>query len=200
MYDGFVRQISCDVEDFVFNDFNADNQSKVFAWVNSQYNEIWWHYPSSSSTECDRYVSWNYAENHWSCGEIPAHAACDRGVIRYPLMAHSDGKVYEHEVTGVSHGTLTPYATSGPIEINAGNTAYVTKIIPDEKTQGDVRVDILTRRFPNGTQQTYGPYQMLEPTSVRLNARQMSLKVTEAKTGDWRWGTPRVEFKPGGER
>jgi len=200
VFDGFVKQIPCDVEDFVFGDFNEENQSKVFAWVNSQYNEIWWHYPSAGSAEPDRYVTWNYAENHWSCGAMPAYTACDRGVIRYPLMVHSDGKLYEHEITGVAHGTLTPYATSGPIEINAGNTAYVTKLIPDEKTQGDLEVEVLTRRFPNGTQQIYGPYQMREPTSIRLNARQMSLKVTQVRTSDWRWGTPRVEFKAGGER
>jgi len=73
-------------------------------------------------------------------------------------------------------------------------------LIPDEKTQGDLEVEVLTRRFPNGTQQIYGPYQMREPTSIRLNARQMSLKVTQVRTSDWRWGTPRVEFKAGGER
>lgn len=199
-YDGYVRQIPCEVEDYVFSDFNEDHQSKVFAWVNSQFNEIWWHYPSASSTECDRYVAWNYAENHWSIGQIPAYAACDRGVLRYPLMVHSDSKLYEHEVVGVSHGTLTPYATSGPLEVGGGKTVYATKMIPDEKSRGDVTVELLTRRFPNGTQLSYGPYSIEEPVSLRLNARQVSLKIREAKSGDWRWGTPRVMMAPGGMR
>ena len=200
VFDGYVRELPCDVEDYVYSDFNQDQQSKNFGWVNSQFNEIWWHYVSSSATEPDRYVSWNYKENHWAVGQLDALAACDRGVIRYLLMVHSDGKVYEHEVTGVSHGTSTPYATSGPIDLPDATSSYVTKLIPDEKTQGDVTVELLTKRYPNGAEQTYGPFQMSNPTSVRLNTRQLKMKVREQSVGDWRWGTPRIQVAPGGSR
>jgi len=199
-FDGFVREIPCEVEDYVFGDFNYDQQSKVHAWVNSQYNEIWWHYPSTSATECDKYVTWNYAENHWSVGEMDSLAACDRGVLRYPLMVHSDGNLYEHEVTGVAHGSSTPYATSGPIELPGGGTSYLTKLIPDEKTQGDLSLEIKTRRFPNGPEQAHGPYSMRNPVSLRSNARQYRVKLTQSVVGDWRWGGPRFQIVPGGDR
>jgi len=200
VYDGYVRELPCEVEDYVFGDFNQDQQSKVHAWVNSQYNEVWWHYVSSGATEPDRYVSWNYKENHWSIGELDQLAACDRGVFRYPLGIGSDGVLYEREVVGASHGSATPYATSGPVDIAGGQNVYVTKMIADEKTQGDVDVTLLTRQFPNGGQKTYGPYSIREPISLRVGARQVSLKVEEAQSGDWRWGTPRVAISPAGMR
>ena len=63
-FDGnVVRDLPCEVLDHVFNDFNYGQKSKVFAWVNSKYNEVWWHYNSSSThdtlvpfVEPERYV------------------------------------------------------------------------------------------------------------------------------------------------
>ena len=39
---GAVRQIPCEVGDYVFSDINRDQQSKIHAIVNSEWNEIWW--------------------------------------------------------------------------------------------------------------------------------------------------------------
>ena len=202
IFDGYVREIPCEVEDYVFGDFNYDQQSKVHGWINSQYNEVWWHYPSADSDECDRYVTWNFSENHWSVGEmgVSVGAAADRGVLRYPLAFHGDGKTNQHEVVGAAHGTERPYAKSGPLDIGSGGTVYVKRLIPDEKTQGDLRVELFFRRFPNSGEVQRGPYSLRRPTSLRGNARQVSVKIKEAKTGDWRWGTPQIEVAKGGMR
>ena len=67
---GAVQAIACDVRDFVFNDLNRSQQSKVHAVANAEFGEIWWFYPGDDSTECNRYVAYNYREGHWLIGAI----------------------------------------------------------------------------------------------------------------------------------
>ena len=112
----------------------------------------------------------------------------------------SDYKVYEHEV-GLDYGSLTPYAESGPFRLGAGDQVMsVTELIPDEKTQGDVTATFKSRFYPNGTERSYGPYSMSNPTSVRFTGRQVRLRVEGARLTDWRVGTNRIEAVSGGRR
>ncbi len=145
-----VAELNSEVSDYVFSDINKAQISKVFGVSNSLYNEIWWYYPSSGSTENDRYVVYNYSENTWYIGELDRTAGTDRGAFRQPMLADaSDMYVYEHEV-GFDYGTLTPFAETGPFRIGTGeNVVSVTGLIPDEKNLGDVNAT-LKQGFSNG--------------------------------------------------
>lgn len=77
VYDGFVQPLPCDVADYVFGDFNEAQRAKVWALSLSQYGEVWWFYPSGSSTTNDRYVCYNYRERHWSIGTLARSCGFD---------------------------------------------------------------------------------------------------------------------------
>ena len=198
---GTVQEVKCDVADYVFSDINASQISKVVAVSNAKFSEIRWFYPSSDSTENNRYVVYNFQDQTWSIGELARSAAIDAGVYRYPIYADPDTKkIYEHEV-GHSYGNLTPFAESGPISIGLGdNVMNVTDLIPDERTQGDVTVTFKTRFYPNDTERSYGPYNMANPTSVRFTGRQVRVRIEGANLTDWRAGINRLEVKQGGKR
>ena len=198
---GTVQEVNCDVADYVFSDINASQISKVVAVSNAKFSEIRWFYPSSDSTENNRYVVYNFQDQTWSIGELARSAAIDAGVYRYPIYADPDTKkIYEHEV-GHSYGNLTPFAESGPISIGLGdNVMNVTDLIPDERTQGDVTVTFKTRFYPNDTERSYGPYNMANPTSVRFTGRQVRVRIEGANLTDWRAGINRLEVKQGGKR
>jgi hypothetical protein len=168
---------------------------------NGQYGEIWWFYPSSASTENDRYVAYNYVENTWSIGTLSRTAGTDAGTFRQPMMADpSDNKIYEHEI-GFEYGGLTPFAETGPIMLGSGdNVVSVTEMIPDEKTQGDVSATFKTRFYPNGTERSYGPFSMSNPTSMRFTGRQVRMRVDGARLADWRVGINRLDAIAGGRR
>lgn len=201
MYDGVVKPLPCDVGDFVLNDINRAQESKIYAVHNSSFGEIWWFYPSGSSTEVDAYVSYNYREGHWSIGNLSRTAGTDRGVFTYPLMISTDGYVYEHETGLVDHETDQPFAESGPVEIGSGEVLMnVNKIIPDENTLGDVQVRFSSRLYPTAEERSFGPYSMANPTSVRINGRQVSVRVEGARSADWRIGTIRFEGTAGSKR
>jgi len=195
---GGAQKLGCEVFDAVFGDFNRVQASKTWAWYNSKYGEVWWHYCSASSTEIDRYVAYNPREDHWTLGALVRTTGSDAGVLGFPALMGSDGLMYNHEI-GTSWGGSYPYADSGPTEIGQGDTiARVRRVIFDEKTSGDVRVSLKTRDWPNSTETTSGPYASGNPVSVRVAGRQVRLRVEFLQAGEW--GTPRLEIIEGGKR
>lgn len=197
---GSVQEIPCDVGDYVFSDMNKSQVSKIHACKNSAWSEVWWFYPSGSSTECDRYVSYNYATGVWMIGSMARTAGVDRGTFMYPMLFNPSGVLYEHEI-GNAYGSDIPFIESGPISIGSGDSIMsAVSLIPDEKTQGDVRAKFKTRFYPNDTEREYGPYSMANPTPVRFSGRQVRMRVEGVNNVDWRVGIMRLDVRPGGER
>lgn len=197
---GAVTELPCEVIDYVFDDINRAQVSKAFAVSNQQFNEIWWFYPSSTSIENDRYVVYNYAEGHWTIGQLARTSGVDRGVFRRPIWSAPDGYTYNHEI-GLNYDGAAVFAESGPISLgNGDNVLKATMLIPDEKTQGDVTATFKTRFYPNDTERSYGPYSMANPTPVRFSGRQMRLRVDGSRLTDWRVGIMRIDATSGGKR
>jgi len=200
MYDGYVKPLISDVGDYVFSNINLQQASKVYAMHNSAYGEIWWFYPSEDSTEVDSYVTYNYRENHWSIGTLSRTACIDKGVFYNPLMISADGYVYEHEV-GFNYDSSNIFAESGAIELGSGDKVIsLNGLIPDEKNLGNVTASFATKFYPTGTEYTYGPYTMNNPTSLRITGRQIAVKINGSVLGDWRVGTIRFDGKAGSMR
>jgi len=200
VYDGYVKPLPCEVYDYVFNNININQISKVYAVNNSQYNEVWWFYPSAGSNENDSYVSWDYVENHWTIGTLARTAGTDRSVFRNPIMIGTDNYIYDHEV-GLNYSGALPYAETGPFQIGNGDQIlYINEMIPDERNQGSVSATFKTRYYPTSAETSYGPYSLTQPTSVRFNGRQIKMRVTTTTPSDWRVGTQRLNAIPGGRR
>ena len=184
----------------MFGDMNPAQQSKIWAFSNGQFGEIWWFYPSANSIEIDRYVAFDYKEQHWLIGSLDRTAGVQRGVFKYPFMTNGDVDLIEHEV-GLNMDGASIFAETGPVSAGTGeNVVSVTKVIPDELTQGDVDLTFKTRFYPNDTERSYGPYNPSNPTSVRFSGRQFRMRIDGDQLAAWRVGTMRVEVKPMGKR
>jgi hypothetical protein len=197
-----VSELPCDVHDYVFGvgGLNPAQQSKIWAWNNGQNSEIWWFFPSQSSTEIDRYVAFDYKENHWLIGELERTSGVQRGVFKYPFMASPDLSLQEHEV-GYNVDGDTIFAETAPVALGVGEQVMsVTKLIPDEVTQGDVTLTFKTRLYPNGEETSHGPFDPSNPTSLRFTGRQARMRIEGDQLGPWRVGTMRIEAKPMGKR
>ena len=201
LFDGnSVNELPCEVHDYVFGDMNPAQQSKIWSLNNGQFGEVWWFYPSANSTEIDRYVVFDYKEQHWLIGNLSRTSGVQRGVFKYPFMTSNDVDLLEHEV-GYNMDGSSIFAETGPISLGTGeNIMSVTKLIPDELTQGDVSLTFKTRFHPNDTESSHGPFDPSNPTSVRFTGRQMRMRVTGDQIGAWRVGTMRVDAKPMGRR
>lgn len=195
-----VRQVPCEVADYIFTDINRAQISKAWAVANAQHGEIWFFYPSGSSLEPDHYVSFDYRENVWSFGIMPRTCGVDRGVFDYPMWVNSIASVKEHEV-GFNYDTAQVYAETGPISLGNGDDVYtVNKLYPDEGFQGSVTATFKTRLMPNGPETSYGPFDLTNPTDVRFTGRQVRMRIDGAILTDWRVGINRLDAFPRGRR
>jgi hypothetical protein len=195
-----VSEIPCSVSDYVFDDINTAQISKSWAVTNGQNGEVWWFYPSAGSLECDSYVAFDYAENHWLIGKLSRTAGFDRGVFRAPIWGSTNGRIYNHE-TGFNYDGLPVYAETGPFKIGAGdNLAVLTQLIPDETNLGDVTATLKTRLYPTATESAHGPFSLTNPTSLRVQGRQIRMRLDGAVLGVWRVGKFRFDVTPGSKR
>lgn len=111
-FDGnVVSEIPCAVHDYVFGDLNTSQKSKTWAFTNGQFGEIWWFYCSGNSTEVDKYVAFDYKENHWLIGSLSRTSGASRGVFEYPMLMGQDGAMFDHEV-GLSYVDTQTYTVT----------------------------------------------------------------------------------------
>ena len=204
LYNGVVNQVPCDVQDWLESNFAKDRQSEVYGGTLSEQGEAWWFFPAADGAI--KYVIWNYRTNLWSIGSLDRHAWLDRGVWRYPIAVSSDGYLYQQE-NGDTNSNVTRvgtmFAETGAMEIDPGERIVdILQILPDEKTNGDVKVTLKCRYTPNGTETTYGPYVVRSDgyTDVRASGRQAKIRVEPTRDEDWRVGSFRVDVKLAGKR
>jgi hypothetical protein len=197
---GSVQSVPCSVHDKIFNDLNTAQMSKCWAVSNGQHGEVWFFYPSSSGSEIDRYAAYDYRDGHWAIGALDRTAGVDRGVFPSPIWASSGGNAYNHE-TGYNYDSGTVFVESGPFKIGAGdNVASIRRLIPDEIATGDVQATFKTRFYPTAAETTHGPYTAAQPTDVRLQGRQIRLRLEAQTAGFWRIGNFRVDAEARGRR
>lgn len=194
-FDGFAQPIPCDVLDYVFGSLNRTYTHLIWATENPAFSEVTWYYPHAAQTELTRYVTYNYRENHWVYGTLCRTCGVSHipGVTTTPVMMHSGGTIYTHE-TGTGRASEgTPSLESGPLEIGDGDhLAQIQSILPDDKTVGDVNLTIYTAPNPDTAETSHGPYTLTARTTLRVKARQMRLKLTEAVASAWRVGVIRI--------
>jgi hypothetical protein len=222
-YSGTVSRLTCSVLNYVLDDFNQTQAYKVIAFTNREFNEVGWFYPSGSSSENDRYVTYNYLEGAWSIGELSRTAWLDDGIFEKPRAAGKDSSVnyiYTHENSDDADGLPMDnvFIESGDIDIDDGEKfGFVKRIIPDVKFFGDnssggqINFVLKTRNFPGDSLSTNSTNNVTSSTQqnhVRARSRQMVFRVqsdddaaTGLRTGfRWRLGANRFEIRPDGKR
>jgi hypothetical protein len=225
LYDGAVKKIPCTVQDHVFDDINPNAKQDVFCAANSDFNEVMWFYPSANSTQIDKMVAYNYAENLWYVGTLARSSWADSGVYDNPYAAEFDASdttatistitglkagrtfVYIHETGSNDDGAaMSNHIESGDIDIADGdNFMSISRFIPDFKNQaGTVDVVLKTRPYPSGTQTSHGSFDVTTSTTkvdTRIRGRQVAVRVSsDAVDDNWRYGTMRLDIKPDGMR
>ena len=227
VYDGRVQKLPCAVKSYIFNDINLFQKEKIFAALNSSFNEIWWFYPSGDSDTNDRYVIYNHVEQAWSYGTMARSAWLDRGITNNPIAAGLDNYLYTHE-SGLDDGSTTPasaitsYVESSQLDIGEGDKfVFIRRLVPDVTFDGSTASSpsaaftVKTRNFPGGaylesnastvTQSaaatTTTVEQFTDQVHIRLRGRAFALKVGSTDTEvQWRLGSPRVDIREDGRR
>ena len=222
-YNGSVQRLLCSVLNYVLDDFNSSQSFKTVAFTNREFNEVGWFYPSSSSTEIDRYVTYNYLEKAWSIGELSRTAWLDDGIFEKPRATGKDSSVnyiYTHESSDDADGIPMDnvFIESGDIDIDDGEKfSFIRKIIPDVKffgtnsSDGQINFVLKTRNFPGDSLSTNSTSNVTSSTQqnhIRARTRQMVFRAqsdddaaTSVRKGfKWRLGANRFDIRPDGKR
>ncbi len=224
VYGGAVQRLPCSVRDYVFTDINSDQLQKVTASTNTAFSEVTWFYPSSSSTENDRYVTYNYQQKIWYYGTLGRTCWLDRGVNSDPIAAGSDHYLYLQEI-GFDDGSTSPasaissYIESSQMDLGEGEQfVFMKRLIPDMTFRDSSNptpsavMTLKVRNFPGGnyTNTNNGSVaktasvpveQFTDQIFVRLRGRSFAFRIETDDTGvGWRLGSPRVEVRPDGRR
>ena len=224
VYNGGVQTLPCAVKDYVFSDFNSSQAEKCFGAVNSAFSEVWWYYPSASSSNNDRYVVYNYLQDIWYYGNLTRTAWVDRGVNETPIAAGRDGYLYNHEV-GFDDGSTNPaspivaYIESSQFDIGDGDQfSFVRRLIPDLTFRNSTaetpiaNFTVKARNFPGGAYlqdnskavektASVPVEQFTQDAHIRLRGRSIAIKVDSDSTGTgWRLGSPRIDVRSDGRR
>lgn len=220
LYSGSVQRIPCTVRDYVFNDFNTSQIEKVVAGSNVSFAEVWWFYPSSSSSENDRYVVYNYQENIWYVGTLSRTAWLDRGIGSVPIATSEDSYLYNHETGALADGSaMTAFIESGDMDITDGNQfSFISRVIPDlnfrETNVNDTTVNFIlnAKNAPGQTAQSTSTNTITKTSNTpvdqytnqyqtRIRGRSFTFKVQSTDADVlWRLGIPRVDIRPDGRR
>ena len=214
VFDGVMRVLPCDVWTTVFDSdktSNAINKAQASSVVCSHvqnFNEVWWFYPSQGETTNNRYVIYNYVENIWYTGSLGRSSFHDfSDFLDTPYGFDESGNIFTHEDGDLADvESLDWYAESGDLSISDGDyVMHISKLIPDfDRIQGSVNVTLKTKKRPQDTQKSKGPYEFdgsIGERGVRARGRYISMLVEAAVSGTKaRMGSWRARIRPDGER
>ena len=151
-YDGQLQSMPCLVEDFVYDSINDTSRDLINCGLNNLFGEINWFYPSESSDEVDRVVTYNYLDSSakqpiWTTGSLARTAWQDSAVFNKPHATYyGSNDNASFDVTGNTQGSTIYYSQeTGTDEVNAGNISIA---IPAFIESGDF--DITQKRSNTG--------------------------------------------------
>ena len=220
VYAGQTQTLPCTVKDKVFLDFNIEQRDKVVAGVNTEFSEVTWFYPSSDSSDNNRYVTYNYSQKIWYFGTLSRTAWLDRGTRTFPI-ATGNSLIYNHEIGYDDDGSaMDSFIESAAIDIGDGDRfLYLRKVIPDLTFEGSTNLSspqatftVKARNNPgadfdntqSGTAirtQSTPVEKFTEQLDLRVRGRSFALRVESDAIGSkWKLGSPRVDIRQDGRR
>lgn len=228
-YSGRVENLPCDVQRFVFDNVNLQQAGQIYGTSNANFTEVTWFYCDTTSTEVNRYVTYNYEQHVWTIGSMNRSAmmVCP-GRDAFPYATadgeDDDGTLYVHEL-GYDDGSTNPptpieaYIESADISIQDGDRImFVDRIIPDitftRSTVDDPAaiVTIQAKKFPGQAIQSEDSRNVTKEISAtvdqftnqvwaRLRGREIRLKLSSTAAGvSWILGAVRVALRLDGRQ
>ena len=162
MFNGVVRDVPNTLNlNWFFDNLNASQRSKVFAFKVPRFGEIWWAYPRGEAVECTHAVVYNVRENTWYDTALPTSGRSAGGfnnAFASPLLidsipTDSGYRVWIHEqgVDEIDGTQVSPvqsyFETADLSSLVQGNDAQmrITMIEPDFIQSGAMSVQVTGR-------------------------------------------------------
>ena len=231
VYDGSIKVLPCPVHNLIYGGLRPDStikenismlqSQKVFSAQVAKYNEIWWFYGAdvtnietgvtTTATDINRYVIYNYVDQTWSIGQSLLRTAWeDSDVFDTPIAADISGDIFDQETGFNNNGSaMTSFIQTGYFngDESGDQVFFMDRIIPDTTfaAGNTIKTEINTKKYPNDTNvTTKGPFSITSTQGkldFRSRGRAFQVKIfSDAVDTQWRLGTWRVRGQPDGTR
>lgn len=153
---------------YVFDNLNYSQRLKCFAGYNEEWDEIWFHYPSQSSNECDRIARFSRKLMTWAPDEI------GRTAWEYPDISLTNPRLanvstlYIHESGNNDDGLPMAWSATTKKFVSGKETAIQTQMVPDNNMTGTVELEIRTYLYPQSATPMNDNIYDVTPTTERI--------------------------------
>lgn len=163
-------QKQCTALKYVYNDLNWGQKSKIFAWYNKQFNEVWFHYPSANSLEPDRVVRVNLLDFSWWIDTMERTAAEYPNVKLVNPRLVNIGTLYQHEYGNNADGQPMSWAMQSNRRWMAKPTYKLNRVIPDSTMAGTINLNMQGFLFPQSTTPLYNVDNSVTAQTEKIEA------------------------------
>lgn len=164
-FNGVVREVPNNLNfNWFFDNLNASQRQKVFAFKVPRYGEIWWCFPFGTATECTHAVIYNVRENTWYDTELPNDgraAGLSPSIFRRPMLSGVEPQDYIATEAVIDAGG-SGYAVGDVLEVSGGLGSIPVELTVATETGG--AIDTVT--ISNA-----GRYEVLPTNPVSVTAK-----------------------------
>lgn len=195
-------QNQCTALRYVFDDLNYGQKSKIFAWYNKRFNEVWFHYPSADSNEPNRVIRVNILTFSWWIDTL------DRTAATYPTVKLVNprlvniGTLYQHEYGSNADGQPLEFTLTSDRRYYEKPTTNVVKVYPDSIQSDEINLNIKGYLYPQSSVTMYDEDYPITPTTEEVSTQQNGRFYEYTWSGseldqDWHMGTWFEELQSG---
>lgn len=185
VYNGTVQELpNHSSVNYFFDNLNYAQRQKVWATKVTRFGEIWWHYPTRNSTECNRALIYNVRERTWYDTDFDTTDFDGRSDgyfdqvfakpiwsgsqldsdLDYPLYIHevgTDRVLLNGDVEPIDAFIKTPGLSNVASALNNSRPEtdiglYISRIEPDFTMSGSMDVTITAKQFAQSDEQIIG--------------------------------------------
>ena len=153
---------------YVFDNLNIGQKSKFFAWYNKNFDEVWFHYATANSNECDRVAKVSLKTFIWSFDTLDRTAAESNGVkLQNPRLANV-GSLYQHELGFDADGVSMPFSLKTDKRYYETDNINLNSIVPDSIQTGNITFTYNGYLFPQSASPVKTTSQTVTPTTENI--------------------------------
>ena len=149
--------------EWISNQMNTGQSWKSFAMADTDYNQIWFFFPTDTDDEPCDYAIFNIEGGHFTLGQMDRTAAQRPGFLDgvyymgFGDSAATECAIYKHFLN--TKPTFDWYAETAYAYAGDGSRRMkVAGFIPDDEQSGDISVTLYAKEYPKGAEYSAGPY------------------------------------------
>lgn len=160
-------QLVSTILNYVYNNLTSSQRSKIYAWYNERFGEIWFHYPSAQSNEPDKVARVNINEGFiWTPDTFDRSAAESPDILGItPRLISSGGIFYNHETGVDADGQAMPWSLVSNLRNQGKPSIYVSSIVPDSIQTGNINLNLTMWEYPQSPVPTSSRDYTITPTT-----------------------------------